>query len=43
MVSAAVSRLKARRPVSISKSTAPNEKMSERASVGWPLTCSGDM
>jgi len=33
----------ARRPDSISKSTAPNEKMSLRASVSRPSTCSGDM
>ncbi len=31
------------RLVSISYSTTPSEKMSERASSGWPVTCSGDM
>ncbi len=34
---------KARRPVTISYNTAPNEKMSERASTGCPSACSGDM
>ena len=37
----------ARLPVSISYSTKPNEKMSLRASISWPLACacncSGDM
>ena len=42
-VSAAVVPLNARWPVSISKSTAPKEKRSERWSVGSPRTCSGDM
>ena len=32
-----------RSPVSISKSTVPSEKMSERASTGLPHACSGDM
>ena len=43
MVSAAVSRWNARDPDSISYSTAPNAKMSERASADFPLTCSGAM
>ena len=30
-------------PVTISNSTAPNAKMSERASTGLPSACSGDM
>ena len=34
---------KAGRPVSISKSTAPNAKMSVRASAGCPSSCSGAM
>ena len=34
---------KARLPVAISYSTAPNAKMSERASAGLPSTCSGAM
>ncbi len=34
---------KGRRPVSISYSRTPIEKMSERRSAGWPLACSGDM
>jgi len=34
---------KARWPVTISYSTAPNEKMSERASTFNPSACSGDM
>ena len=33
----------AERPASISNSTAPNEKMSERPSIGSPRHCSGDM
>ena len=33
----------ARRPLSISYSTTPKEKMSERASTASPLACSGDM
>ena len=33
----------ARRPVAISYSTDPNEKMSERASTTPPSACSGDM
>jgi hypothetical protein len=43
MVSADVSCLNARLPVSISYSTAPKLKMLDRASVGSPRTCSGDM
>jgi hypothetical protein len=43
MVSAAESPWKALLPESISYSTAPKEKMSLRASVGFPRTCSGDM
>ena len=43
MLSAAVSRPNACRPVSISYSTAPKEKMSERWSTASPRTCSGDM
>jgi len=43
IVSAAVSRWNARRPVAISKSTQPSEKMSDRWSAGCPRTCSGDM
>ena len=38
-----VSPVKARRPVTISYKTAPNEKMSDRASTGLPSACSGDM
>ena len=34
---------KARPPVTISYSTAPNEKMSLRASASFPSTCSGDI
>ena len=34
---------KARRPLSISYSTAPKLKTSERASSGLPWACSGDM
>jgi len=33
----------ARFPVAISYSTAPSEKMSERASASLPSVCSGDM
>ena len=43
MVEIALSPSKARRPLSISYSTAPNEKTSERASAGLPSACSGDM
>jgi len=43
IVSAAEAPLKARRPVSISYKTTPNEKMSEARPAGWPRTCSGDM
>ena len=43
MVSTAEAPLKARSPASISYSTAPNAKMSERASASSPRTCSGDM
>ena len=43
IVSIAESPLNARRPVSISKRTHPNAKMSDRASAGCPLTCSGAM
>ncbi len=32
-----------REPVAISYSTTPSEKMSERASTGFPFACSGDM
>ena len=35
--------LKAGRPVTISYSMEPSEKMSLRWSTGWPPTCSGDM
>ncbi len=42
-VSLAVSRAKARLPVSISKSTTPKLKRSARASTASPRTCSGDM
>ncbi len=42
-VSAAVRRRNGLRPVSISYSTTPKEKMSLRASTGWPRVCSGDM
>ena len=38
-----VSPSKGRRPVTISYSTEPNEKMSERASTFLPSACSGDM
>ena len=41
IVSTAVSRRNARVPESISYSTAPNAKMSARASAGSPRTCSG--
>ncbi len=43
IVSAAVSLWNARLPVSISCTTQPREKMSERASAMCPRTCSGDM
>ena len=43
MVSTALAPLKARRPESISYSSTPKEKMSERASAPPPETCSGDM
>ncbi len=43
MVSMADSRAKARLPVSISKSSAPKAKMSERWSTTRPRTASGDM
>jgi hypothetical protein len=43
IVSAAVSRWNGRFPVSISWTTQPSEKMSERASAACPRTCSGDM
>ncbi len=42
-VEAFVSPWNGRRPVSISYSTVPNEKMSERASSRFPSACSGDM
>jgi hypothetical protein len=42
-VSAAVPLANGCRPVTISYRTTPNEKMSERWSTSWPLTCSGDM
>ena len=38
-----VSPTNARRPVTISYSTAPNEKTSDRGSAGLPSACSGDM
>jgi hypothetical protein len=41
--SGAVAPTNGRRPDSNSYSTQPDEKMSERASVASPLTCSGDM
>ena len=34
---------KARWPVRISNSTAPNDQISERRSSGWPRACSGDI
>jgi hypothetical protein len=37
------SREKGERPVSISYSTTPRQKTSERGSTGCPVTCSGDM
>ena len=43
MVSAALGAPNARWPVSISNSTAPSEKMSDRPSTGSPRTCSGDI
>ena len=43
IVSEADERANARFPVSISKSTAPKLKRSERASTGSPRTCSGLM
>jgi len=43
IVSLAVSRLNALRPVRSSYRIAPKEKMSERWSTGNPRTCSGDM
>ena len=43
MVSVVVSPPKARRPVSISKSTQPNAQMSVRLSTALPRACSGDM
>jgi hypothetical protein len=43
MVSATLSRRNGRRPVSISKRTLPNEKMSDLWSTGCARTCSGDM
>ena len=42
-VSAAVGLANACRPVTISYSTAPSAKMSERASTPAPCTCSGAM
>ena len=42
-VSDTSSPLKARRPVSISYSTAPNAQMSARLSTGFPRACSGDI
>ena len=42
-VSAAVGLAKACRPVTISYSTAPSAKMSERPSTPAPCTCSGAM
>lgn len=38
-----VSARNARRPLIISYNTDPNEKMSDRASTGFPSACSGDM
>ena len=43
MVSTVVARAKGNLPVSISWRMTPSEKMSERASAGAPVTCSGDM
>ncbi len=43
IVSATVPRWNAFSPVSISWSTDPREKTSERLSTGRPFTCSGDM
>ena len=43
MVSIAEFLENARRPLSISYSTTPKEKISDRASAGLPLACSGDM
>ena len=43
IVSAAVSPWNARRRASISYSTQPKEKMSDRESARTPLTCSGDI
>jgi hypothetical protein len=43
MLSAAEPRSKAASPDSISHSTVPKEKMSDRASVSSPRTCSGAM
>ena len=42
-VSSADERLKGCVPVSNSWSSTPNAKTSERASIGWPRICSGDM
>jgi hypothetical protein len=42
-VSAELVRLNGWRPESISWSTTPSEKRSERASIEWPFACSGDM